>query len=377
MAHTNNLIYVDTSGSIPVGVSIYDIQSVLGSSLNDIGRLITEGGINKWAKYKPIKRAGLQFNDQLDTDFTWKSTATWWKGTNGQCGMTFATFNSLGSNTISTANTFLYELISGNLGWGYERPTGGVNAFPFRFFDFNQYDHSAPKPVSGVYDNLQLYGGGKLTVRLDEGRAGDARGVQLSDLNIGNLDAGGFYVGILIYKSASQFTFAFSENTIGGVGEISVEFTGMTAYGGQSVQIVPFLSSVRSSQGIDPGSGVFLSCDVAPQTVTIGAEVQQVVTTIYAQWRDSLHGRVHYDVNIINNTTSAITVTNIRISLYDGYQDNDYDTVASVTIPARSAQSYSGTLMPTAYDPDKAYTVKVTSDHSGVSGEVSVDDPRT
>ena len=53
MAHTTNRIYIDTSVTPHIGVSIADIQSVIGSSRNDIGGLIVNGNINKWAKYKP------------------------------------------------------------------------------------------------------------------------------------------------------------------------------------------------------------------------------------------------------------------------------------------------------------------------------------
>ena len=51
MANSDGKIYITSSS----GVSIGDIQTVLGSSRNDIGALITEGDIKKWAKFKPIR----------------------------------------------------------------------------------------------------------------------------------------------------------------------------------------------------------------------------------------------------------------------------------------------------------------------------------
>lgn len=379
MANENGIIKVDTTST---GVEIADIQAVLGSSKNDIGQLVLANDafnnplVNKWAKYKPVKQSGLDFASQRNADFTWKTTATWWKAYNGQCGLTFTTFNSLGTNTMSTSGTFFHDLLAGLLAWGYERPTGGINQYPFRFFDFNYYSHYAPKPVSGVYDNLRLYGGGKLTVQLDESRAGEDLGIQLDDLTISNSSVGGFYVGVLIWRSNSQYTFAFSENTIGGNGSIDVEFTNMTPYGGQSATIVPFLSSVRSNQGVDPGAGIFLSCDVAPQSVTIGAEVPDVTMTIDAQWRDAFHVRVGYVVNIINNTGTQVTVNNLVITLYDGYQNIGTKSIGSITIPAGEPHEESGVFLVQNYDASLTYEVVVSSSRTEVNGRKEVDEPR-
>lgn len=150
----------------------------------------------------------------------------------------------------------------------------------------------------------------------------------------------------------------------------------MTSYGGRSVKIVPFLASQRANQGVDPGGGVYLSCDVEPQDVTIAAEVVAVVMTIDAQWKDTFHARVGYVVNIINNTTSQISVNNLKISLYDGYQNVDTDNEGNITVAARSNQEFSGILFPGTYDSSRTYSVVVSSSRSEVNGSKEVDDPR-
>lgn len=387
MAHENGIIKVDPETT---GLEIADIQQVLGTADGDLGLLCSDqtwdknvtpnviiraNRTNKWAKFKPVKQSGLDFGSQRNADFTWKTTANWWKAYNGQCGLTFTTYNSLGTNTL--ANTgFLHDLLAGLLSWGYEPPTGGINQYPYRIFDFNYYDHLAPKPVSGVYDNLRIYGGGKLTVQLDEGRAGEDLGIQMDDLVVGNSPVSGWYVGVLIWSSNSQFTFAFSEDTIGS-GGVSVEFSNMTPYGGRSATIVPFLSSVRANQGLDPGAGTFISCDTAPQIVTIGAEVPDVTMTIDAQWRTTLHARVGYAVNIINNTGTQVTITNLVIALYDGYQNVDTKNIGSITIPAEEPHEESGVLLlQLAYDPTATYEVVVSSSRPEVNGRKEVDEPR-
>ena len=55
MSHNNGIIYIDTSVTPNKGVDfIADIAYVLGVSSGDIGYIITNGTINKWAKYKPV-----------------------------------------------------------------------------------------------------------------------------------------------------------------------------------------------------------------------------------------------------------------------------------------------------------------------------------
>lgn len=369
MSIVNRIVHLPIVKIKPDGTG--DLQVALNRpDLMEHDDLFAYGDVNKWAKFKGLKMPDADYSSQLDSNLDWKNDATWWKGMDGQCGLTFTTYNNLGTNTISSSG-FLHDLLNG-LSWGYERPSG---IYPRRTYDFNQYRMDAPKPVVGVYDNLQLYNGGHLTVQLDENR-GDALTVQLSDLTISGSPVGGWYVGILIYKSASQYTFSFSTNTIGGVGDLNVEFSGMTSYAG-SVTVVPFLSSVRSNQGIDPGAGVFLSCDVLPQTANIEPEVQSVVTTINAQWRDSFYVRVGYDVNILNNTYSNFTVNNLLIALYDGYQNINTRSIGTATIPARDHTEYSGVFIVENYDPNKTYTLIVTSDSQYVTGSKVVDAPRT
>ena len=51
MSYNSNTIYTTST----YGISIGDIKSFFGSSRNDIGALITNVEINKWAKYKPVR----------------------------------------------------------------------------------------------------------------------------------------------------------------------------------------------------------------------------------------------------------------------------------------------------------------------------------
>lgn len=138
MSNQNGRIYIDTSTTPHKGISIADIQTVLGSQRNDIGGLIVNGNINPWAKYKPTRANGL-------------NPADWWKGeiksiygsaTGGYTyGFSISEYTSL-ANLKSAMD-------SNNFGWVYEKPRGasyGTNGEWFRFLDFNEYINNATSP---------------------------------------------------------------------------------------------------------------------------------------------------------------------------------------------------------------------------------------
>lgn len=359
-----------------------DLENAVSRTCTSQADLFANGTINKWAKYKPVVRPNVSYADQLDSNHQWKSTADWWKGQDGQCGLTFTTFNSLytGNNPFATGS-FLQKLRdwTTDMPWGYTRPSGSSSQ-PLRAFDFIQYYAAAPKPVTGIYDNLRLYGGGKLTVQLDETRAANDLGIQLDDLIIGNSATSGWYVGILIYKSTSLYSFAFSTNTLGN-GADTVEFTGMGNFAGAAT-IVPFISSVRANQGTNPNAGTFLSCDVAPQSVTIAAESTGVQMTIDAQFKYSLPGPVKYNIRIINNSGSTITVSNMVIALYDGDPSSggvrvEYKpTIATFSMSNEGTHDETGTFNNQNYDSTKTYYVVVSSSRPEVNGKAAVEPHR-
>ena len=120
--------------SYPVGVG--EVCNTLGTNHADVGWVCSRGTlINKWAKYKPVIYPNLiNTYDQLNSNKTWKSTATWWRGTDGKCGLNATVYNRE------------YDLTQGfESDWGYNPPTGGMAA-PYRLIDFNYYNHKAQMP---------------------------------------------------------------------------------------------------------------------------------------------------------------------------------------------------------------------------------------
>ena len=148
MAHNN--------GIITAPVSFGDVNATLGTSHTTQSALCTDNNINRWAKYKPVVLSEINTIGQLNADLTWKSTATWWKGSNGNCGITFTSYS-----TVAAART---AIVDGANVWNYTKPSGGYVS-PYRLTDFNQYYHTAPCPTTSVgASDAQLKAGAILTV---------------------------------------------------------------------------------------------------------------------------------------------------------------------------------------------------------------------
>ena len=100
-------------------VSLYDIQRAVASSITDIGRLIKEGNINKWARYKPERRAGITMMTHAQRKA-----------------------NHFGLNVPyckqAVMNAMVYGIMNGDIdtAWEYLRPRGGTTKEAYRFTDF-------------------------------------------------------------------------------------------------------------------------------------------------------------------------------------------------------------------------------------------------
>jgi hypothetical protein len=100
-------------------VSIYDIQRAVASSNTGIDRLIKEGNINKWARYKPERRAGITMMTHAQRKA-----------------------NHFGLNVPycrqAVMNAMVYGIMNGDIdtAWEYLRPQGGSTGEAYRFTDF-------------------------------------------------------------------------------------------------------------------------------------------------------------------------------------------------------------------------------------------------
>lgn len=194
MSHDTNRIYTEVSGGIRYGVSVADVQDILGTSKNDVGQLCTDGAINKWARYRPIEKSNFL---GILTD-TQRSAEDW----------------GIGNIPIWTNKTIPQMVkfwIGGSGSSGSTPPDCGIQpsywtkVLPstyYRLRDFaadvndKGYFHGAQAPISPFVGELAIPSTGQLDVIYPRG-AESAETILLSD--IGSFDD--YYFGVIFAKS--------------------------------------------------------------------------------------------------------------------------------------------------------------------------------
>lgn len=144
MPHDNyGRIYIDKSVTPNIGISIADVQYVVGSSATDVGRLCRATGINKHSLHKPVRAALLavltdaQFG-AVDWGYRIPDTAALalliGYVDNEESGSTPSAWDP-SSNGETSADD--YDYLAN--GWWYKRPRGPITAEPYRLPDFDEY----------------------------------------------------------------------------------------------------------------------------------------------------------------------------------------------------------------------------------------------
>ena len=149
-----------TGDTITAPIGLGDICRLLRERTMDLGSLCQSKTINKWAKYKPVSNYELEYEDELNTTRDgWKDTATWWKGTDGQCGI--ANIRVLSADDLKAAD--MATLFANS--WTYNPPSGTA-ASPFRAEDFLLYRRTAQSPFGKIkaYPSVDIkyYQGGSV-----------------------------------------------------------------------------------------------------------------------------------------------------------------------------------------------------------------------
>lgn len=124
MAYNGSIVYVDNTVTPPNGVSVHDVQQALGVSAQDVGSLCRSIVINKWAKYKPIRMAGVV----IPITDTQRKAANY----------------GFSVSEVTGAPDTIALMTAESSAWVYNRPTSG---YPYRLTDFNQYYKFAKCPI--------------------------------------------------------------------------------------------------------------------------------------------------------------------------------------------------------------------------------------
>lgn len=143
MANNNGHIYVDSSVTPNLGVSIDDIQTVLSLyTYDDIGGLVVNGDINKWAKFKPVRGTDPDIPTVEGRRMAGRTTPQ-------DYSRQFGVHGSGAGNVVDLADIHLCS-------FEYERPQVGQGHF-FRNTDFVNpentsygYRHNAHTDLQGI-----------------------------------------------------------------------------------------------------------------------------------------------------------------------------------------------------------------------------------
>ena len=341
--------YADQVISAPVG--IYDIQQCFGIANTDIGNLIANANINKWAKYKPIRHPSVDtVTGQWDfTNDVWLAAATWWKA-NGMCGMTTEVATEFGDPTNSTS--FAYKLINGLLGWSYVRPVVG---YPFRFADFAQYYHAAIAPY-GELGSTQLYinNNNEATLAWDVVEV-DPKNLSLTDfavaINGTTYQLTDFYLGIILYRSGGSYCMFTSANKFGG-GDLSITIDASGSQMPGDWLMMPFftLEQVNSQGTFDAPGGFISMADTTPVTVTLTTNGSNYIDEPYGMWNNQAGTEVYYEVDLVNDTSSSHTYDTIRISIIGGSPTGTelaHVDISNTSVQGHTTETITGTITAT------------------------------
>lgn len=306
----------NSNGHITLPINIKaDLGYVLGTGNGDLGYNIVNGNINRWAKYKPVRRNIIDTTAQLNTQRTgWKDTADWWQDNDGHCGLSIEEKTALGNPF--TAGQFLYLLRNEQLPWTYLRPRGAANYEWFRAFDFFHYDANADAPVGAI---------GATDIWLDNNYGGqidyDTPAASEYALNINNFKlnntaiTGNFYLGVLLWRSGGTFYYLTSDTKIAAGQSISIPFTAAQSLVG-SWKAVPFISSKAYTINSQTAqSGIYASCFGLGNTdIVLHAPGTIVDFDVLAVW-NATNTAVTYEVVITNHGSSSQTLSGVAMEI--------------------------------------------------------------
>lgn len=345
----------NSNGKITAPISLKDVQTVLGSSSNDIGKLTTYISINKWSKYKPTVYNSVKPDDDQ------------WKASDGKCGLNIPTYPGYGS--VITPMSFLYDLKRGTTKWGYKKPIGD-NGSPYRLSDFKNYYHKARSFIDSF----------KIT-KINEDASHSAEipfsfiinidSLALTDIKINGVSLSDFYVGAILFKGDTYFG-ATSENNLSSESSDSIKLTNLNSRNG-NYTIAFFLSSVKRTCDDNDVSGVYIPLDMTDNNssnlFSINIVKYGVLYTmlVFGEW-NSEHTNISFTIHFINDSSSQYIFEKIHVFVYSttgtqkpsaGTNEKEMSSgIENVTVPANTeADSLTYNISIANYSSSKTYWI--------------------
>lgn len=320
---------IDEEYIVKAPVSIDDVQKVLNTDDNDIGKLCTNSTINMWSKHKPVDGGGL-----------------------------FG-INIVGSGIkiphAATITDFMKLITNGRtLDWSYDKPKGGEYS-PYRLADFNGYDHFANcrfyyldnQSLAFDFDTDSYLQISIATIK--DGDAGVDTQLTVDDLNISK-----YYLGAAIEYNNNIITIVtnattLDDNNILKIPKIKLANLDTGDNSTYYVNVYPFLYTNG-----DDGSGQTKYCAI-PFKTTAGGEPTFARYPIQLEINASAN-------SVLNNALIGLRPTSG--SLYKYYsKDNFINSDGSINgyLKINARKEYNGTTY-----------IKATIDNSNSSSALTL-----
>lgn len=378
--------YSPGTNMITAPVAIYDVQRCFGSSRNDLGDLITNVNINKWAKYKPVKfkpNVGIKIDimtaqNWIDANYGITDIPTWTR-------LSYASTFLFSTSRGSLSNTYWPECDRSKVSlsldyWVYNRPTGG-NEGPYRLHDFDNYFHLAETPIGNMPEtSIKIEPIGTLRVRFQMGAQSNYT-LKLSDLtwpDSSNFPIGDMYFGVLMKQTSGTITTrTYVATQKNGDGDITmtqalnfgywVDFSASiveAAFAG-TWKIYPIISSIpiaeTTSISTQDGNKFLAPLPFHDMPITISIQYAEILITNAVGYKDATsQGRyARFNLSLKNEEPAgAYRTYTAQVTLCDsngntlndwtggssGSQTMSTGTTTNITISAYIAQIYSANI---------------------------------
>jgi len=377
--------------------------------------------INKWAKYKPVRLGKISTVDEWNAASNfWKNDATWYLGEKSRgelCGMSFGYTSQIpltdmeGSTTslYPKADTFFDKIIQGDLHWTYRRPAGGA-ATPYRLTDFAGYQHISVCPLPRTTTrNVQVTVSLTYAVELDLTDESTLGNLELTDLkpNINNAkwsDLSQMYVGVLFWHTdggAGCFwkTAAYPLSSLTSTDPVErskclkVSIAGTDKDSGNTTleQLInaftiktwytrAFLCTkqlgFRETFDAYATDGPYyaVACDEAVTTIVF-ASGSVSVSSMRASYIKAQR-KLDVSVDVVNATSSSITLKNIIIHIVDQSDGQDVYTqnVADTTVGIGATVAIDVTFNSPMLIADTQYYARITANYTIGSSDRTIDE---
>lgn len=365
--------YSPGTNMITAPIGIHDVQRCFGSSRNDVGDLIANVNINKWAKYKPLKFAKIeQLNatNMISVNYGIIDIPTWTR-------MDYMATFLFSASRQSLSQTYWPECdrtrtptpALADEYWAYQRPTGGASS-PYRLTDFKDYYHLAEAPVGNMESStINISPEGVLQIMFPKGPVDNQYALLLEDLTYPgtmNQTIANMYFGVLMRKTSGGTTYAslmMSGSSYVKIGDVSsaryfvveIQLTESQASLAGTWNIYPIISKDTFPQmttQMSTTTGKYIvPLPYHGQNITIAiqyakAEIMNVVTT-RAENPSNRHNTAYFILTLKNeesvsrNYRIIVTLCNSNGDTIETFADNPRSFTD--TIPANS-NSYTHTV---------------------------------